>query len=271
MAKKILKKVLKNHKKPIVAKVLVGKEVKEIKKPAAAKALAGKEDKKYNLTVSMKDLFDAGCHLGHKISKTHPKARKNIYIAKDGIEIIDLAKTSSALEKACNYVYNAKRNGKTICLVGTKRQAKEVIKRIALDSSVPYVTERWLGGTITNWEQIKKNIKRLKDLKEGMAKGKFTENTKKELGEFKKEIIRLERIVGGLESADKLFDILFVVDTGFEKTAIKEATLRGIKTIAISDTDSNPQLVDFAIPANDDNVKSVNIIVEELGRAIKSA
>lgn len=267
MKKKILKKVLKNHKKEIAPKK--EKEVKEeVVKIEKEKV---KEDKKYNLTIGIKDLFDAGCHLGHKISKTHPKARENIYVVKDGIEIIDLAKTMHALEKACNYVYNAKRNNKTICLVGTKRQAKEVIKRTALDAGMSYVTERWLGGTITNWDQIKKNIKRLKELKEGMAKGKFTENTKKELGEFKKEIVRLERIVGGLENADKLFDIIFVVDTGFEKTAIKEATLRGIKIIAISDTDSNPKLVDFAIPANDDNVKSVNIIVEELGRAIKSA
>lgn len=268
MAKKILNKVLKNHKKEIAPKKEVKKEEKEIIKVEREKV---KEDKRYNLTIGIKDLFDAGCHLGHKISKTHPKARENIYIAKDGIEIIDLAKTMHALEKACNYIYNAKRNGKMICLVGTKRQSKEVIKRVAVDSGVPYVTERWLGGTITNWEQIRKNIKRLKELKEGMAKGKYEENTKKEQGLLKKEILRLERIVGGLENAEKLFDVIFVVDTGFEKTAIKEATLRGIKTIAISDTDSNPRLIDFAIPSNEDNVKSVNIIVEEIGRAIKSA
>lgn len=270
MAKKILKKVLKNKKTVPVKKQKVI-EIKNVVKPAAAKALAGKEDKKYNLTIGIKDLYDAGCHLGHKVSKTHPKARVNIYVAKDGIEIVNLERTVNALEKACNFIYNARRNGKNICLVGTKRQAKEVIRRVAIDAGVPYVTERWLGGTITNWEQIRKNIKRLKDLKEGFEKDKFAENTKKEQGEMKKEIIRLERIVGGLEKADKLFDILFVVDAGFEKTAIKEAVLRKIKTVAISDTDSNPQLVDFAIPSNDDNVKAVNIIVEELGRAIKSA
>ncbi len=272
MAKKILKKVLKNKKATSIKKE---KEiVKEKEKKLVNVVVNGekvKEDKKYNLTIGIKDLFDAGCHLGHKISKTHPKARTNIYVAKDGIEIINLEKTIKSLETACNFIYNARRNGKSICLLGTKRQAKEVIRRVALDAGVPYVTERWLGGTITNWDQIKKNIKRLKDLKEGFEKDKFIENTKKEQSEMKKEIARLERIVGGLEKADKLFDILFVVDAGFEKTAIKEAVLRKIKTVAITDTDCNPSVVDFAIPSNEDNVKAVNIIVEEIGRAIKSA
>jgi len=269
MAKKILKKVLKNHKKPTVAKAMAGKEVKEeVIKIEKDKV---KEDKKYNLTIGIKDLFDAGCHLGHKISKTHPKARENIYVAKDGIEIFDLQKTLSALSRACNYIYNAKRNGKQVLLLGTKRQAKEVVKRVAMDAGVPYVTDRWLGGTITNWEQIKKNIKRLADLKDGLENGKFVDNTKKEILAMKKEVIRLERIIGGLQKLDKLFDLIIIVDAGFEKTAIKEAVLRKIKTIAITDSDTNPHMVDFAIPCNDDNTKSVNIIVEELGKAIKSA
>ncbi|HEX8923531.1 MAG TPA: 30S ribosomal protein S2 [Patescibacteria group bacterium] len=243
----------------------------EVTEDTAGKKEELKADKKYNLTVDLKDLLDAGCHLGHKVSKTHPKAKENIYAAKDGIEIFDLTKTQTALEKACNLIYNAKRNGKQIVLLGTKRQAREAVRRIAQDAGVPFITDRWLGGTITNWEQIRKNIKKLNDYKSGLETGKFSELTKKEQLEIQKEVIRLEKNVGGIAGLDKLFDILFIVDAGFEKTAIKEATLRGVKTIAIVDTDSNPFKVDVAIPANDDSVKSVNLLVEEIGKAIKSA
>jgi len=255
-----------------------------LEKEAAAKALANKaagievekkdlakEDKKYSLTIGLKDLLAAGSHLGHKISKTHPKALENIYIQKDGVQVFDLVKTLESLEKACNFIYNAKRNGKQIVLVGTKRQAREVVRRVAMEAGVPYVTDRWLGGTISNWDQIKKNVKKLTDLREGIEKGKFAESTKKELSVMNKEIVRLEKIVGGLVGVDKFFDILFVVDAGFEKTAIKEAKLRKVKVVGIVDSDSNPFKVDFAIPANDDSVKSVNLIVEEIGRAIKAA
>lgn len=230
-----------------------------------------KEDKKYTLTVGLKDLLNAGCHLGHKISKTHPKAKENIYIQKDGIQIFDLIKTLAALEKACNFVYNQKRNGKQVVLVGTKRQAREVVRRVAIDAGVPYITDRWLGGTVSNWEQIKKQIKKLTDLKDGLEKGKFTESTKKELSEINKEIARLERNVGGLVNLDKMFDVLFLVDAGFEKTAVKEAKIKKVKVVAITDSDTNPLKIDFAIPANDDSVKSVTLLVEEIGRAIKAA
>ncbi len=268
--KKIVKKALVIKKKPAEIKkpVISNLKTEEIKKVEQVQV---KEDKKYTLTVGLKDLLDAGCHLGHKVSKTHPKAKPNIYMAKDGIQIMDLTKTLEALEKACNYMYNASRNGKKIVLVGTKRQAREVIKRVATDAHVAYVTTRWLGGTITNWEQIRKDIKKYLDLKTGLEQNKFTENTKREILEMKKEMTRLERMVGGLSGLDKLFDIIFVVDAGFEKTAVKEAKMKGVKVISISDTDTNPKKSDIAIPANDDSLKSISIIVEEIGRAIKAA
>lgn len=277
--KKLVKKalVIKKNKKSKIESLKPKKEVKVAenvlieKKTVDAKAMAVKEDKKYDLTIGLKDLLTAGSHLGHKVSKTHPKAKENIYMAKDGIQLIDLVKTQSALEKACNYIYNSRRNGKKIVLLGTKRQAREVIKRVAIDAGVPYITDRWLGGTITNWEQIRKDIKKYIDIKDGLEKNTFTESTKKELLEMKKETIRLEKMIGGLTSLEKLFDIIFLVDAGFEKTAIKEAKLRNIKVVAITDTDTNPKKVDFAIPANDDSVKSINLIVEEIGRAIKAA
>jgi small subunit ribosomal protein S2 len=230
-----------------------------------------KPDKKYDVTIGLKDLLKAGCHLGHKVSKTNPKARDFIYEKRDGVEVIDLVKTLEGLEAACNFIYNQKRNNKQIVLVGTKRQAREVVRRVAKDAGVPYVTDRWLGGTITNWDQIRKNIKKLNDLRDGLAGGKFNESTKKEIAGINKEIARLEKIVGGLATLDRLFDVIFVVDAGCEKTAVKEAKLRGINVVAISDTDANPYKIDFAIPANDDSVKSVSLLVEEIGKAIKAA
>jgi small subunit ribosomal protein S2 len=263
---KKLNEKIKAEKEELIKKQNNPEIVSEAKKTEDVKA-----DKKYNLTVGLKDLLAAGSHLGHKISKTHPKSRDYIFGKRDGIEVVDLVKTLDSLDKACNFIYNSKRNGKMIALIGTKRQAREVVKRVATDAGVAYVTDRWLGGTITNWDQIKKNIKKLNDLRDGLEKGKFTESTKKELSEMNKEIARLDRIVGGLTKLDKLFDILFVVDAGFEKTAIKEAKLRKIKTLALVDTDANPFSVDFPIVANDDSLKSVTLIVEEIGRAIKAA
>jgi len=267
--KKLVKKALVVSNKKTTP---VAKKVEDVKvMPAELKKDLTKEDKRYELTIGLKDLLNAGCHLGHKISKTHPKAKENIYVAKDGIQIVDLTKTLTALEKACNFIYNAKRNGKKIVMVGTKRQAREVVRRVATEAGVPYVTDRWLGGTITNWEQIRKDIKKFIDIKDGLEKGKFVENTKKEILDMKKEMTRLDKIIGGLVTLDRLFDIVFVVDAGFEKTAIKEAGMRGLTTVAIVDTDADPRKVDFAIPSNDDNNKAVTLLVEEVGRAIKAA
>jgi len=298
--KKVIKKTVNRTGKALVQKALVVKakkqngnlsaeKIKKLNEEALAKkALEAKkeattevkvevkkdnvkEDKKYQLTIGLKDMLAAGCHLGHKVSKTHPKAKEYIYTAKDGIQVFDLTKTLPMLDKACNFIYNAQRNGKKIVLLGTKRQAREVVRRVAMETGVGYITDRWLGGTITNWDQIKKDIKKLADLKDGLEKGRFVESTKKELLDMKKETIRLEKMVGGLTGYDRLFDIVFIVDAGYEKTAVKEAKLRGIKMVAMVDTDGDPRKVDLVIPVNDDSAKSVNLIVEEIGKAIKAA
>jgi len=229
------------------------------------------EDKKYKLSIGLKDLLKAGSHLGHKVSKTYPKAKENIFGVRDGVQIFDLVKTLECLDEACNFVYNLTRRGKKVILVGTKRQAREVVKRVAEDAGVGYVTDRWLGGTISNWEQISKIIKRLAEIREGLEKGKYNESTKKERSLLNKEMVRLEKMVGGLMSLEKLFDAIVVVDAGMEKTAIREARGRKISSVAICDSDTDPNKVDYPIPANDDSVKSVNLIVEEIGRAIKAA
>ncbi|HAP37904.1 TPA: 30S ribosomal protein S2, partial [Candidatus Shapirobacteria bacterium] len=207
-------------------------------KKALRQAQGKFEDKKYSLTIGLKDLLKAGSHLGHKVSKTNPKAKENIYGVRDGVQIFDLVKTLECLDDACNFVYNLTRKGKKVILVGTKRQAREVVKRVAEEVGVGYITDRWLGGTISNWEQISKNIKRLVDIRDGLEKGKYAESTKKERSLLNKESIRLEKMIGGLVGLDGLFDAIVVVDAGMEKTAIREARGRKITSIAICDSDT---------------------------------
>ncbi|HBP51371.1 MAG: 30S ribosomal protein S2 [Candidatus Shapirobacteria bacterium GW2011_GWE1_38_10] len=268
------KAVDKNSLKEANEKVRLEKEAlkaKDVEKVEAKKEVT-KEDKKYTLTIDVKDLLTAGCHLGHKVSKTNPKIKEYLYEAREGIQLFDLNKSFTALEKACNFIYNAKRNGKQIVMLGTKRQAREVVRRVALDAGVPYITDRWVGGTVSNWSEIKKNIKKLNDIATGLSEGgKYAQSSKKDLSELNKEKTRLERMIGGLTKLENLFDIIFVVDAGFEKTAIKESRENKIKVVSIVDTDSNPEKVDYAITANDDNVKSITVIVEEIGRAMKAA
>lgn len=257
--KSLIKKALSGQKS-VVKKVV--EEKVDVMKEAVVK--------RYELSVDLKNMLDAGCHLGHKISKTNPKSKENIYIAKDGIQIVDLTKTIVLLENACNYVYSAVKSGKTVAFLGTKRQAREVVRRVATELGIPYVTDRWLGGTVSNWNEIKKNIRRLNDINAGFKANKYATTSKKDLSLLKKEMVRLTKMVGGLVTLEKLFDVVFVVDAGYEKSAIKECTDKGIKVVAIVDTDSNPEKVDFAIPANDDNVKSISLIVEEMGKAVKA-
>ncbi len=225
--------------------------------------------KSYKLSIDVRDLLKAGCHLGHKQAKTNPKAKENVYAIKNGVAVFDLIKSMEHLQAACDFLHQQAKAGKKIILVGTKRQAREVVKRVAEETGMPYVTTRWLGGTVSNWDQIKKNIDRLSDLKKGMEENRFVENTKKEKLMIAKDIIRLERIVGGLAKLDKIFDVIFAVDAGFEKTAIREAKFKNIPVVAMVDSDTDPAIVDYPIPLNDDNVKSVSLIVEEVGRAIK--
>lgn len=226
---------------------------------------------KYELSIQVADLFTAGSHLGHKLSKTNPKALEYIYAAKDGVQVWDLPKTYELLEKACNFAYKTVKEGKTILFLGTKRQAKEVVRRVAVECGMPYVTSRWLGGTISNWEQIRRSIRTMNQLKTALEKGKTEEATKKEISLMKKDLVRSEKTLGGLANLDKLFDVVFLVDPGVEKTALREALGKNIPVVALVDTDSNPHCVDYPIPANDDSVKSITILVEEIGKAITLA
>lgn len=284
-AKVDAEKIKKSNEKLAVAKSIAAKALADeesMKNEVTVAVEVGGDDRveeiekmqvgdKYKLSITAKDMLGAGCHLGHKSAKTNPHFKQYIYATKDKMEILDLIQTEKMLHRACNYIYGLVRSGKKIVLVGTKRQAREIVRKVALESGVPYVTDRWLGGTISNWDEMYKNIRKLADFKDGLEKDKFANLTKKEVSLIRKDVARLERMVGGLSGLDKMFEAMIVVDAGFEKTALREATGRKVTTLGIADNDSDPRAVDFLIPTNDDSVKSVVLIVEEIGRAISEA
>lgn len=224
--------------------------------------------KKYICDVSLHDLLEAGCHFGHQARRWHPKMRPYLYAKKEGIHIFDLVKTKAGLEQACEYMYDQAKQGKLILMVGTKRQAKEVVKQAALRCGTLYVTERWLGGTLTNFQQISSNISRLQKLKDLIGTREYKQYTKKEQLLIRREIKRIERFISGLTSMDRLPDVLFVVDTKREQVAVQEANKLGIPVVGIVDSNANPELVDIVIPANDDAIKSVQLIVNKIAEAI---
>jgi len=224
---------------------------------------------KKTIKIELKDLLDAGCHFGHQSQRWNPKMSSYLYGVKEGIHIFDLAKTKEGLEKAMEFVRQTTVEGGKIIFVGTKRQAQAIVKEEAQKAKMSFITERWLGGIITNWDNIKKSINKLKDLKAQKESGELKKYTKKENILIDREIARLERFFGGLADLDELPAALFVVDVKKEKAAIQEAAKKGIKIVAVVDSNSDPYLVDWVIPANDDAVGSIKLIVETIGRAAK--
>ncbi|MCB9813622.1 MAG: 30S ribosomal protein S2 [Pseudomonadales bacterium] len=217
----------------------------------------------YDLT----DLLEAGCHFGHQKSKWNPKMAEFIYMEKDGVHIFDLEKTASQLQLAYNFVYDLASRGKTMIMVGTKKQAKPIIEEVAKENEVMYITSRWLGGLLTNWDQVKKSLKRMLSIGTDLKAGKYDAYTKFEKVQLEKEEIRLQRFFGGIQELKSTPDFLFIVDVKREKNAIKEALLMGVPIIALIDSNADPEDVDIAIPANDDALRSINFIVSEIAKA----
>jgi len=236
------------------------------KKESNSKANKSKTESKY--LVPLEDLLAAGCHFGHQIRRANPKMAEYIYDQRDKVHIFDLAQTAKALAEACEFVQDLVAHGGKICLVGTKRQAKAIIKEESKKTGMPYIYERWLGGIITNWQQIKKSIKKLTEMKQKKETGEYDQYTKKENVLIDREITKLERFFGGLTSLTDLPEVLFVVDPIREATAVKEAHSAGVKVVAIADSNANPDLIDYPIPANDDAVRSIKLIVSKLSEAI---
>ncbi len=223
------------------------------------------------MAVTIQNLLEAGVHFGHQTRRWNPKMKPFIFTARNGIYIIDLLKTLGSLEKACQKVREAVEDGKQILFVGTKKQAKEVVKEEALRCGMPMVTERWLGGMMTNFQTIRRNIKRLKDLERMREDGTFDKLTKKEALHLQREIDKLDNILGGIKDMVRLPDAIYVVDAKKERIAVAEANKLNIPVIAIIDTNSDPDVIDYPIAGNDDAVKSIKVLTREISNAVLEA
>lgn len=214
--------------------------------------------------ITLEELLEAGCHFGHQVTRSNPKARDFVFEARDNIHIIDLVKTKLGLEEAGAFVRDlASKNG-TLLIVGTKRQAQEIVKKEierVVDKNVFYVTDRWIGGVLTNFSEVSKNLKKLQDLSQKLQSDEEkTKYTKKEVGLWEKEKQRLTSLYGGIAGMQKPPDAMFIIDSHFEDLAVKEAANMGITTVAIVDTNADPLIIDYPIPANDDAVGSIQLI-----------
>jgi len=221
--------------------------------------------------VTVKDLLESGVHFGHQTRRWNPKMKKFIFTAKNGIYIIDLNKTLLSMNRACQKVTDVVESGGSILFVGTKKQAKDVIKTQAQRCHQFYITERWLGGMLTNFTTIKKNIKRLKDIEKMKAEGILDKLTKKEARKLEKEAARMEKYLVGIRDMYTLPALLFVIDTKKERIAVAEANKLRIPTIGILDTNSDPDPIEYPIAANDDAIKSISIITKAIADAAVEA
>ncbi len=218
--------------------------------------------------VKIQDLLLAGCHFGHLTRRWNPKMRKYIFMKRNGIHIIDLKKTLSNLNQACDAISNIVRQGGEVLLVGTKKQAKDIIRVEAERCGMPYVTERWLGGTLTNFVTIKKSVKRLKNLEKKASDGTYDKLSKKEILQIEREKEKLNRVLGGIREMNRLPAALFVVDAKKEAIAIREAIRLNIPVFAIVDTNTDPDPIDYVIPCNDDAFKAISLVMRALTDAI---
>jgi small subunit ribosomal protein S2 len=218
--------------------------------------------------ISMKQLLEAGVHFGHQTRRWNPKMKKYIFTERNGIYIIDLQKTVKKVEEAYNFVRDLAANGGTLLFVGTKKQAQESVRDEATRSGMFYVNHRWLGGTLTNFQTIRKRINRLKDIERMEEDGTFEVLPKKEVGELLKEKDRLVKFLGGIKEMDKLPDAMFVIDPRKERIAIAEAHKLNIPIIGIVDTNCDPDEVDYVIPANDDAIRAVKLLTSKMADAV---
>lgn len=219
--------------------------------------------------VDIKKLLEAGAHFGHKTSRWHPKMAPYIHSKRDGTHIIDLTKTVEGLNDALAFLTKTAGEGKQILFVGTKRQAQDIVKQAAIEAGMPYVTERWLGGMITNWNTIGGRVKHLQDLENRMASGELANKYNKlEVQRFQEEIDQMNELYGGIKEMSARPGAVFVVDIVNESNAVKEATKLGVPVVAIVDTNADPSLVRYPIPANDDAIKTIQLITDYVSQAI---
>jgi small subunit ribosomal protein S2 len=264
-AKKVTAKKAAEVKKKVEVKVepkiekVEKVEVKEVVKPKV----------NVDWLPSLKDMLEAGVHFGHSIKRRNPRMDEFVYAIKNGVQIFDLVKTRAALEEACQYIVEHVGAGEEILLVGTKGQAAETVKSEAERLGVAYITNHWVGGLFTNWEQLKTRVDRLVEMRKKFEAGEYKKYTKKEQVLLKREMDRLERMYGGLVNLKGLPKLVFIVDPTREITAMREAAHRSIKVVAIVDSNGDPRGIERLIPANDDALKSVIMLVKAVTRAVE--
>jgi small subunit ribosomal protein S2 len=223
-----------------------------------------------SISITPKDLLDAGVHFGHQTKRWNPRSKPFIFDHRQGVTIIDLGKTHEALTKACAFLEETVANGGSVLFVGTKRQAKEIVREAAAGANMPMVVDRWLGGTLTNYETVKKSIAKFKKYQAMETSGEMQKLPRKEESAIKREMTRMQKNFSGIADMGGLPSAMFVVDVNHHKIAVAEAARAGIPCVAIVDTNSDPTTVSHPIPGNDDAVKSIRIIVEAVTAAIQS-
>jgi small subunit ribosomal protein S2 len=218
---------------------------------------------------SVLEMLQAGTHFGHQVAKRHPKMAPFIFTHRNGVHVIDLEKTQEKMKEVLEVVKKMAAEGKVILFASTKPQAREIVKQAAIDCGMPYLVDRWLGGLITNFYEIKKLISKYLKMKEEKTTGEWEKYTKKEQKDFEKQLGDMDKTLGGLASLTRLPDVLFVPALQGEKTAVLEANRMGVPIIGIADTNANPYKATYFIPANDDAVNSIRLVVNLVSEAIK--
>lgn len=219
--------------------------------------------------IVVKEILDAGVHYGHRSSRWNPKMRPYIYGRRNQIHIIDLKETIRGLIRAKKYLMRVAAQGSLILFVGTKRQAGASVQELASEVGMPYCTERWLGGTLTNFRTVRSRLKRLEELEAMRESGEINTYSKKMQSTLTREYRKIYRNLNGMRDMNRLPECLVVVDPGKEKNAVREARLLGIKVVSLIDTDADPDLVDLVIPGNDDSLRSIRLIIQHLTDAVK--
>ncbi len=221
------------------------------------------------MPTNLQELHDAGVHLGHQLRRFNPRSKKFVYDHRQGISIIDLEKTLSQLNKSCDFIRNTVAHGKKVLLVGTKDEAKEVIKEIAVATGMPYAVSRWIGGTLTNYQTISASVKKYKKHMAMDADGSLDKLPNKEAAAIRREMTRQSRYFEGLLELTQMPGAVFIVDVKEESTAVAEAKVMRLPIVAIVDTNSDPSGIPFAIPGNDDALKSVRLLCQQVREAIE--
>jgi len=222
------------------------------------------------MNITPKDLLDAGVHFGHQTKRWNPRFKGYLFDHRQGISVIDLIKTHACLEKACQFLENTVAEGGDILFVGTKRQAQELVREAATTTGMPFCVNRWMGGTLTNFETIKRSLAKYKRYQEMETSGELAKTHKKEASAIKREMERMHRNFEGMGNVTGLPTAMVVIDINYEDIAVAEGRRCGLPVVALVDTNSDPALVDYPIPGNDDAVKSVRIVVDAIVEAIQA-